>query len=312
MALSWSFSGDKCFRRCQRQYYFRQIAAWHNARDPLRREAFVLKQLKTLELWRGLLVHQGIERFVVPNLQPWQPIAWDEVVLGTKAMMAAQMRFSAERRYRTNGVSKSKYPNEYCALVPHELGQALSDEEVKSVAETIERSFRNLEGMSDLFSHIRGRSRYWPELPVRVNYDGAAIEVRPDLLFFRAFGKPTIIDWKVYESTGGTDARLQTALYGWALYRSGKWSVQNPEDVELIEVRLLDPQVIRHRCTDEVFQELEDRIYRSLDEIRSLCGDGSFGNQELADYAYANNPSTCSYCPFHSICKGGMKWERMF
>ena len=54
MSIKWSFSADRCFRRCERQFFFRDIAAWHNARDPMRREAFVLKQLKTLELWHGL------------------------------------------------------------------------------------------------------------------------------------------------------------------------------------------------------------------------------------------------------------------
>jgi hypothetical protein len=30
MSMKWSFSADRCFRRCQRQYFFREIAACHN------------------------------------------------------------------------------------------------------------------------------------------------------------------------------------------------------------------------------------------------------------------------------------------
>lgn len=30
MSLKWSFSSDRCFRRCQRQFFFRDIAAWHD------------------------------------------------------------------------------------------------------------------------------------------------------------------------------------------------------------------------------------------------------------------------------------------
>ncbi len=58
--------------------------------------------------------------------------------------------------------------------------------------------------MSGLLRHISGRSRYRAELPICVEYGGAAIEVRPNLFFFRAYGKSMIIDWKVYGSTGGT------------------------------------------------------------------------------------------------------------
>jgi hypothetical protein len=98
MALGWSFSADRCFRRCQRQYYYREIAAWHNSRDTLRREAFVLKQLKTLELWRGLLVHEGIERHVVPRIQAGQVVDWDSAIAETIATAKQQFAFSGAQR----------------------------------------------------------------------------------------------------------------------------------------------------------------------------------------------------------------------
>ena len=73
MSLDWSFSAERCFRRCQMQFWFREIAAWHNGKDPLRRESFVLKQLKTLDQWHGLLVHRSIEKLVVPLLSEARP-----------------------------------------------------------------------------------------------------------------------------------------------------------------------------------------------------------------------------------------------
>jgi hypothetical protein len=47
MGLDWSFSTDRWMRRCPRQLFFADIAAWHNARDPFRRESFLLGQLKS-------------------------------------------------------------------------------------------------------------------------------------------------------------------------------------------------------------------------------------------------------------------------
>lgn len=47
--IKWSFSADRCFRQCQRQYFLSQVAAYHSAKDPIRREAFLCKQVKTLE-----------------------------------------------------------------------------------------------------------------------------------------------------------------------------------------------------------------------------------------------------------------------
>lgn len=76
--IKWSFSTDRCFRRCQRQYFFQHVAAWHNARDPVRRESFLLKQVKSLDLWQGSLVHTGIERFVLPAFDDQREVDWDE------------------------------------------------------------------------------------------------------------------------------------------------------------------------------------------------------------------------------------------
>jgi len=63
MALEWSFSTDRRIRRCQRQFFFGSVAAWHNAKDPLRRESFLLSQVKGIDAWRGNLVHEAVLRF---------------------------------------------------------------------------------------------------------------------------------------------------------------------------------------------------------------------------------------------------------
>ena len=80
MALEWSFSMDRRIRRCQRQFFFGSVAAWHNAKDPLRRESFLLSQVKSIDAWRGNLVHEAIQAFVVPSLQARQAVAWERVI----------------------------------------------------------------------------------------------------------------------------------------------------------------------------------------------------------------------------------------
>src|SRR5262249_38651669 len=147
--------------------------------------------------------------------------------------------------------------------------------------------------------------KYWTEWPIVVPYEGVNVEVRPDLLFSRSFGKPTIIEWKTYDDAGSSDAHLQVALYAWALCRRDRWQGQAPEDVELSEVQLLTGQFLRHKADEDVFAELEDRIYRSIQEIRALCGDHRYEGQDPADFAYAKNPNTCQPCPFRALCLKG-------
>jgi hypothetical protein len=301
MSLDWSFFLDRCFRRCQREFFFRELAAWHNAKDPLRRESFLLKQLKTVELWQGLLVHRGIEIYVVPSLLAGSAVDWDRTITGTIEMARRQLEFSRARRYREEKMLKTKAGDDYCALLCHEQGADLSQEAWDEISGTIERAFRNLSQLDELWKTIGAKDRYWSELPIHLKYDGANIVVRLDLLCFY-FGKPTIVDWKVSESKGGSDARLQLGLYAWALCKHPSWRVNRIEDVQLLEVQLLTPAVVRHQFDDALAVELENRIFRSLDEIRALCGDGEYEAQDVTDFALARNANSCAYCPFQRPC----------
>jgi hypothetical protein len=309
--VKWSFSADRCFRRCQRQYYFREIAAWHNAKDPIRREAFLLKQLKSLELWRGQMVHQGIEHFVVPALQEGRQVEWQSVVEETLAMAERQFQFSSKRRYREKGVIKSQIPLEYCALVCHEDGQQLNRDVIDAIFDSCRKALENLAGMESLWHHVLGRGKYFCEVPIVVSYEGIRIEAKPDLLFFRGYGKPSIVDWKVYDNASGSDARLQEALYAWVLCRHEKWKVSRPEDVELIEVQLLENSVIRHSLSAELFDELEDRIYRSVSDIVALTEGNDFAQQDLAEFSYAQSPKSCTFCSHRKQCLEKQQWFLM-
>jgi hypothetical protein len=302
--VKFSFSSERGFRRCQRQYYFRDIAAWHNAKDPIRREAFVLKQLKTIELWRGLVVHRGIEKFVIPSLESNLTVDWNSVADQTVEMARRQLAFSAARKYRQKGLSKTSAADDYCALAIHEAGGEVSNDEFAVVENTLRTAFSNLAGMTDFWLGMRGVRRFFSEPPVFADYEGVKIEGHIDLMFFRGSGRPTIIDWKLYEGIGGSDAAFQTAMYAWLLCRMPNWHVSNPADVELLEVRLLDSQVIRHRCDTETLDTLEDKIYRGIHDIQALTGGLGFGEVSIGDFAYANSPGTCALCPFRTMCLG--------
>lgn len=302
-SCKWSFSADRCLRRCQRQFFLQHVAAWHNARDPVRREAFLLKQVKTLALWQGSLVHRGIELYVVPQLQQNTRVDWHQVVQQTIALARRQFVFSAKRRYREAGMSKAQAGDDYCALTGHETEDGVSTANFDAVVHAVRQSLTNLSEMTELWAEVRGRGKYWPELRVRVNYDAAHIEAHIDLLFFRAYGKPTIIDWKISEAIGGGDADVQTALYAWALCQHPKWGVTRAEDCELLEVQLLSKTVMRHRADSAVFDRLEDRIYRSLNAMQAMGIGDKYDLANIERYDFAANPNSCAYCPVRTLCQ---------
>src|SRR5437867_2471216 len=127
MSFQWSISTDRLFRRCQKQMFFREIAASHVAREPWRREAFILKQLKTMELWRGTVIHEGIQHYLVPALKRGSPLDWELLTRQTINRAREQLAFSEQRLYRKAGMVKGKEEH-FCALMPHENGQGVSGE----------------------------------------------------------------------------------------------------------------------------------------------------------------------------------------
>lgn len=304
MALDWSFSSERTFCRCQRAYFFKDIAAWHSGQDPIRREAYILKQLKSLDLWRGSIVHTAIQRYLVPCLQNRTTIDWERIIQEAKALARRQYSFSKARRFREDGISKSKVGDIYCALHFHDQPAGTTDDDVRATVAGAETALRNLSQMHDLLKEIQGRPKYFCELSVPVRYNDANIRGQIDLMYFRGYNLPTIIDWKCYDSTSGSDANLQTALYAWLLCKSPNWAITDPASIELIEVRLgRDPGVVRHTFNTARFEELEDRIFQSVEEIRALCKNGIYAEQDLADYAFANNPNSCAYCAFRKLCQ---------
>jgi hypothetical protein len=300
MSFQWSISTDRLFRRCQRQFFFREIAASHAARD-WRREAFILKQLKTLELWRGTVIHEGIQHYLVPALKRGAPLDWASLTRQTLGRAKEQLAFSEERNYRKDGMVKGKEAH-FCALIPHETGRGVSKAEFAEVCDEIRAAFQRLEQMSDLWTELLGRKDLHPEEQMWVSFDDVRIMVQLDLLFERKLDHPTIIDWKSYEIGGDTGARLQMVLYGWALWHKKRFSVAKPEDIELLECQVQDGVVIRHECSQEVFDELEDYIYRSIHRIYSLCRSKKLADARLEDFAFTDNPNNCEYCAFQRLC----------
>lgn len=260
-----------------------------------------MKQIKTLELWRGTLIHEGIQHYVVPALKKGAPLNWDDLAELNIQRAKEQLEFSANRRYREDGIVKGNH-DEFCALAPHENGKGVSKQEFDKVCAEIQAAYKRLSKIPKLWGELLGRHDCLAEKQIWVSFDNVRIMVQLDLLFERSMDHPTIIDWKSYEIGGDTGTRLQMALYGWALWQSKFYTVRAPEDIQLLECQVQDGVVIEHECSQEVFDELEDYLYRSVHRIFSLCRSKKMSEAKLEDFAFTDNPNNCEYCAFQRLC----------
>ena len=299
--MKWSVSAHNVMRRCQRLFVFGQVMAAHNARDPLRREAYLLKQLQSISTRQGSIVHKVLATSFLSDVRAGRAI--DPAALSAAAhdLARRQFAFSAARRYREPGQTKGAAGDEYCALYEHEYGQDISPEQLDMVYTTITRCFEHLAGQETYLARLSAGSAHLAELPLNFSLAGATITATLDLVYLGANGQLVVVDWKVARSET-SDYSWQLLVYALAVARCGRWPTVNAEAIELYEANLLRNQVRQHPVSAQRLQEAEDFIYRSLVEREALIGKDRFDDLDLNEFEVAERPGTCYHCNFGSLC----------
>jgi len=299
--MRWSISAHNVFRRCQRQYFFSQIMASHNANDRERREAFILKQLQSLRLWLGSLLHKGIQNYIVPWLASGSLPDRDDVIRRTLTMADRQFTFSSSRQYRINGQSKLSAGDSYCALFEHEYGISITSERLREIHDALSQCLCNLFDRRDFLDQLRRHSYHCPEFTTDFRLAGARVVVQLDLLCFQGDRMPVIVDWKVAGSES-SDYSHQVMTYALSLLRSPMYANIQAEGISVYEVNLLTNQIKPHIVTEKKILETENFIFQSIEEMKALAGDGKFKSQHIEDYELAGSVMTCMYCNFRKLC----------
>ena len=306
----WSISAHNCFTRCQRQYFFRYIMAHHNAKDPLRREAYLVNQLSSLDAWKGKLVHSALEKYFIPSLQQNNLISCEELTQNTLALAEQQLNFSRQKKYRELGVTKTKAGNKYLALKIHEEDNTQSNS-IKRIFDEIKQCYQNLYNYDEFISFLINKAN-WHETEFRLSFklNGVTIVGQPDLLVgyrdkpddINSPNKICVIDWKTGKNQN-SDYSTQLYLYGLEVVNSSRWSSYNLADLLLVEAYLFQNKFIKRLIDVSKKIEIENYIDRSISNIKSVTGDHKYSLDKLKNYNYASNPISCQYCNFESICK---------
>jgi hypothetical protein len=307
--MRWSLSSHRTFRRCQRQYFFGNIAANHKAKDRIRREAYLLKQVKQLSSWRGSIVHQGIHKFLVPYLQENKNINWSSISEKTLDLAKRQFEFSKLLKYKQPGISKSHH-EDYCILAEHDRGDDVPAEVVEKIYDDVTACLNSHAFQKEIIPLFEGQKAYYSEHNLVNKYEATQISTVADLIFTRYSGNFVIVDWKYEQDYSFGDHKHQIALYGWILQH--RWNIRKPELIELYEVQLREGQIVQHNFNTSVIEELEDFMFQSIHEIRSLCEDHKYETQNIGDFEFARSGNSCIYCSFVKLCQEVKQWGPTF
>ena len=296
--LTWSVSRDQLFAECRRAYYYQYYGSWGGWEDDAPehvRKLYILKNIKTLAMWSGTIVHETIaealNRYgrseVVPRAAELQARArqklrngWKDAV--AKAWSRAPKKTNLHELYYGNGKS---LPQEQTAAAKERVYTALTafaDSTVlKEILAVPYMNWRPIDSL-DSFS-----------------LDGLKVWCAIDFAYVDPEGKLRILDWK----TGGERAEaLRTQLACYALYAADKWFYPI-ENLRLYGVFLSDgARTSEYAISPEVIIEAKDRALTGAAEMRAVLMDVESNAAREDDFPGCDLAHTCTRCKFREVC----------
>jgi len=277
-------------------------------KDPYKKEVYALKQLQSVEAWRGSLVDHIISEMIIPGLNKHRPLKEAEIVDYAMRLADIQLEFAKSKKHRTPGMTKTGAGEAYCALYDIEYNGGLKEEQISKAKEEIKSSLHNMLS-SDLLTRMNGSDVYIiAQRSLRFTYAETAISCTPDAIVFFRSNPPLIIDWKVH-AFANVEYRMQLGVYAVALASvkphkdfPAKLAVK-PEEIDLIEYQLLKNHQRNYKLSLHDVIDAEDYVFQSIEQMNraiSRVEDPSCANS----LATPRSLSACTTCQFKKLC-----WE---
>ncbi len=293
--FSWSKTRDEVFKTCLRQYWFTYYGYWNgwleNAPERTR-QIYVLKNLKSRQMWAGEKVHECIQRSLYNIRRGIKVLPVDEIVTITLDQMRAEFRSSKSKNYWRKPKS--------CALFEHEYGIELADDQWKETANNVETCLRTFYA-SDIYDGLKSHPRDgWLEVEDFSSFhlDNTRINLVIDCAI-KERDEVYLYDWKTGKSLS-EDLSIQLACYG--LYSMEKWNI-HAESLQIIEYNLSFDKSNWFSITQGDVENIKGYIRGSIKDMQSLLGDLA-NNMPLEEdrFSKVEDDRVCMRCNFSKVC----------
>jgi hypothetical protein len=321
--FGWSLSREATFDQCRRRYYFHYYLSWGGwqADAPaIAREAFKLKRLVSLPLWRGQLVHY-VASLVLRSMRAKGRIPEKEKVVSyTLERFAAQLEFSRAKRYLSTPKKTGACLNiDWLALFEHEYGRAMPPSTLSALRDECVRGIEGLFASPLLPSIMETDPASWEiedlesgAFSQQFEWEGAAVFVKTDFMFRGRDCGLRIVDWKTNRAGGAENATgedepknaaVQLGVYG---YYATKILGESVAGLRLLEVNLLDGgRVIEHAVDEEIIRRAGERISQGIAKLSGVLEGGNTARNEALPPAHfpTIENGRCRFCNFYRVCK---------
>jgi hypothetical protein len=300
--FSWSASRDRLFRECARKYYYAHYGMWGGWRrdaEPRTREIYILKNLKTRQMWAGSVVHDAIRRSLLLLRNGQSVLAVDDILRITRARMRADWLGSKRRQNRVD-------PKRRLGLLEHAYGLPLAPEDWRAVAGHVEHCLRNFYA-SPLFRQLaRVRPAAWlateeiRDFQLETGAGRVRVWIQIDGAYRAEDGTLVLLDWWTGRARGeSSDDWIQRACR--ALYAAETWDVPTRR-IRLVEFDLGEDQAVDHAVTNADLEAVRAFIGGSVLDMRRLLASPEANGAREEDFPRTPDRRRCLACPFRRPC----------
>ena len=292
--VSWSNSSAGTLEGCKRQYYYGKYLAWDGwfgDSDPKRREAYQLKNMTSLPMWIGTIVHNTIEYALavyedqgeLPTLASLKDLATHDLRLGWGQSTKAEWR---------------EFPKKKVRLIEHQRGDKISKEDTDAAKAKI---FHCLEVFYKLCDVILKDVTGFIELE-NLHYfylkGGEKVFLKMDCGVKYKDGKVLLIDWKTSKKR---DENVYNQLAIYAMYVMKKYKVK----LENIQVSPIYLAIESFMECKSISQEQIDEVVRriKIDTVNMIDLHPHGESLNIGKFPVTTQTWRCNYCNFQEICK---------
>ncbi len=296
--FTWSYSRHGLFAECKRKYWLNHYGfwgGWDRQGAPERvRELYIQKNLATVPMWVGTVVHDAAEACLKALIQRRVPQR-ERVVAQALARARRNIQESREGAWRWDPKRKGAFQRHYYGLdeQPQELDDAL---------ETIRAQVENL-----LDSRIYRQMARFPERILQVeellqiDVAGVPVWVKLDGLMRGKDGGVVVVDWKTGRFHADASVDRQLGVYG--LYALQRW-VASPELIKAMHVNLREGKWRTFALDQDHLDDTAAFITASADGMKALLQDIDENTALEEDFPMLDEGDRrCGRCRFRRDCQ---------
>ncbi len=295
--FTWSYSRHGVFSECRRKYWLNHYGfwfGWDRERATTRqRELYIQKNLTTLPMWIGTVVHDAAESCLRSLVRRRQPVQ-ERVVDMALSRARRNLQDSREGAWRWDPKRRPGFQFHYYE----------QEENPVWIEEAFETIRAQIEGLFE--SRVFRQMARYParilevEELLSIDVQGIPVWVKLDGLMRGKDGGVVVVDWKTGKFHADKSVDQQLGVYG--LYALQRW-VDSPERIKAMHVNLREGKWRVFELTAELLTETTAFISESAGQMKALLQDVDDNLAEEEDFPMLpEGDLRCRRCRFRRDC----------